>query len=99
MKTDTKEFSYNLYKEGKAIAEIAEERNFTLSTIEGHLAFYVGSGDIDITEMVTVEKQLLIKSAIKSYGRMSNKVLKENLPENITYSEIRLVLASEKERL
>ncbi len=98
-KTDTKEISYNLYREGKSITEIAKERNFTVSTIEGHLAWYVGTGEIDIDKLLPMEKQLLIKSAIKSYGRTSNKVLKENLPENITYSEIRLVLASEKEKV
>ena len=62
IKTDTKELSYTLYKEGKSIAEIAKERNLTGSTIEGHLAWYVGTGEVDIDKIVPIEKQLLIKS-------------------------------------
>ena len=96
VKTDTKTLSYNLFKEGKTVTEIAKERNFTVSTIEGHLAWYVGNGDIDINELVSLEKQLLVKAAAKSYGNSSHKTLKDNLPENISYSEIRLVMASEK---
>ncbi|HEX7457360.1 MAG TPA: helix-turn-helix domain-containing protein, partial [Ginsengibacter sp.] len=96
VKTDTKTLSYNLFKQGKTIVEIAKERNFTVSTIESHLAWYVGNGDVDINKIVSLEKQLLVKAAAKSYGNSSAKILKEKLPENITYSEIRLVLASEK---
>ena len=96
VKTDTKTISYNLFKEGKTIPEIAKERNFAESTIQGHLVSFVGSGDIDIDKLVSVEKQLLIKTAAKSYGVSSNKILKDNLPDAISYSEIRLVLASEK---
>ncbi|MEO6220737.1 MAG: helix-turn-helix domain-containing protein [Ginsengibacter sp.] len=96
VKTDTKTLSYNLFKEGKSIPEIAKERNFAVSTIEGHLAWFVGNGDIDINKMVSMEKQLLIKGAAKSHGNSSHKILKDNLPENITYSEIRMVMASGK---
>src|ERR1019366_1257173 len=96
VKTDTKTLSYNLFKQGKTIVEIAKERNFAVSTIEGHLTWYVGNGDVDINKIVSLEKQLLVKAAAKSYGNSSAKILKENLPENINYSEIRLVLASEK---
>ncbi|MEO6329792.1 MAG: helix-turn-helix domain-containing protein [Ginsengibacter sp.] len=95
-KTDTKSLSYNLFKEGKSVTEIAKERNFAVSTIEGHLAWYVGNGDIDLNKMVTSEKQLLITEAAKSYGITNHKTLKDNLPENISYSEIRFVLASQK---
>jgi hypothetical protein len=96
IKTDTKTLSYNLYKEGKSVAEIAKERNFTVSTIQGHLAYYVVNGDIDINKLVSQEKQLLIKAAVEVHGRESNKVLKDNLPVTIGYSEIRMVLAAEK---
>ncbi len=96
VKTDTKTISYNLFKEGKTIPEIAKERNFAESTIQGHFVSFVSNGDINIDQLVSLEKQLLIKTAAKSYGDLSNKTLKDNLPDSISYSEIRLVLASEK---
>ena len=95
-KTPTNTISYNLFKEGKSVAEIAKERNFAITTIEGHLASFVATGELDINKMVSIEKQLLIKGAAKIHGRESFKTLKENLPENISYGEIRMVMAAEK---
>ena len=68
-----------------------------LATIEGHLAWYVGNGEIDINKLVSIEKQMLIKEAAKIHGTQSLKTLIENLPGDISYGEIRLVLAAEKE--
>ena len=95
-KTPTNIISFNLFKEGKSIAEIAKERNFAITTIEGHLAPFVTKGELDINKMVSEEKQLLIKEAIKIYGSEGFKTLKENLPEDVTYGEIRMVMAAEK---
>jgi len=95
-KTPTNIISFNLFKEGKTIAEIAKERNFAVTTIEGHLASFVANGELDINKMVSIEKQLLIKEAAKIHGRESFKILKENLPEDISYGEIRMVMAAEK---
>ncbi|MDE3183842.1 MAG: helix-turn-helix domain-containing protein [Bacteroidota bacterium] len=95
-KTPSNITSFNLFKEGKTIEEIAKERNFAVTTIEGHLASFVATGEIDINKMVTPEKQILIKEAAKIHGRESYKTLKENLPEDVTYGEIRMVMAVEK---
>jgi hypothetical protein len=96
IKTDTKTVSYNLFKEGKSVEEIAKERNLAISTIESHLAAFVANGEIDLNNMVTPEKQNLIKEAAKIHGIESFKILKENLPQDITYGEIRMVMAAEK---
>lgn len=96
VKSDTKTLSYNLFKEGKTIEEIAGERNMAVSTIEGHLAWFVANGDIDINKLISLEKQSLIKTAIKTFGNSSAKILKDNLPDTISYSKIRLVMAAEK---
>ena len=95
-KTPTNIISFNLFKEGKSIAEIAKERNFAITTIEGHLASFVATGEIDISKMVSIEKQLLIKEAAKIHGRESFKTLKDNLPEDISYGELRMVMTAEK---
>ncbi len=94
IKTDTKTVSYNLYKQGKSVEEIAKERNLASSTIEGHLAAFVANGEIDLNKVVTPEKQNLIKEAVKIHGSESFKTLKENLPEDVSYGEIRMVMAA-----
>jgi hypothetical protein len=93
-KTDTKTVSFQLYKAGKDIAAIAKERNLSASTIEGHLAYFVGTGEIDINDLVTKEKQKLINDAATKYGIASHKTLIDNLPKDISYGELRMVLAS-----
>jgi len=95
-KTPTNILSFNLYKEGKSIAEIAEERKMAIATIEGHLASFIASKQINIDDFVSKENQSLIKEAIQIHGISGTKNLKENLPENISYGEIRMVIASEK---
>jgi hypothetical protein len=95
-KIDTKTVSFNLYKDGKNIAAIANERNFTTSTIEGHLAYFVGTGEINISDLVSKEKQRLIKDVIDKHGSLSLKTLIDNLPEGISYGEVRMVLTANK---
>ncbi|MEO7834769.1 MAG: helix-turn-helix domain-containing protein, partial [Ginsengibacter sp.] len=95
-KTPTNIVSFNLFKKGKSIAEIAKERNMVVGTIIGHLSTFVANGEIEIGEIVAEEKQILIKESIKIYGPDSVKNLKDNLPEDIAYGEIRMVLASQK---
>lgn len=95
-KIPTNVSSFNLYKEGKTIEEIAKERNLSLVTIQGHLATFVARGQLDINKMVPEETHILIKEAIKRHGIESIKVLKDNLPENTSYGDIRMVMAAEK---
>ena len=92
-KPDTKLLSVNLYKEGKDIPSIAKERNLAPSTIESHLAHFVGKGEVDINEFVTSERQKLIRTVAAEHGLSSHKTIMENLPEGYTYGEIRMVVA------
>ena len=94
IKTDTKSLSFKFYKEGKDIAAIAKERNLAASTIENHLAYFIGSGEIDIREFVSDEKQKMIRAVAAEHGLLSHKTIIDNLPEGYTYSEIKMVLAS-----
>lgn len=95
-KPDTKTVSFNLYKEGKDITEISKERNLSVSTIEGHLAYFIGLGELDINDLVNKEKQDLINMAVTKFGTASHKTLIEHLPQGIGYGELRMVLASGK---
>jgi len=93
--TDTRRVSYTLFKQGKTIAEIAEERSLSINTIESHLSYYIASGDLLIDDLVDVQKQKAIQKAAEIYGTANGlKILKDNLPEEISYGEIRMVLAA-----
>ena len=93
-KIDTKAVTYDLYKEGKSIEEISKERNLVKVTIEGHLAHYVFTGEINIDDVVSKQKQQQIRDAILIHGSLSHKTLIDNLPKDISYGEIKMVLAT-----
>lgn len=98
-KPDTKEESFKLYQSGKSVLEIANERNLTQQTIEGHLAYYVFLGKININDLVSGEKIRLMQPYIQNFSGGSLKSIKEKLPNDITFGEIRLVLAwSDREK-
>ena len=91
--SDTAFDSFTSFRSGKKVAEIATERGLVVSTIEGHLSYYVYNGSIDIAEMVTEEKKRLIKDAIESYGAEKLSPLKEVLGVDFSYGEIKAVIA------
>ncbi len=90
-KPDTKKVSFDLYQSGKSIEDIATERGLVKSTIEGHLAHYVGTGDLDIFDLVDKQKVL----AIEEFFNMNETTLaseaKLALGDAVSYTDIRLV--------
>ncbi len=96
-KPDTKEVSFALYKQGKMPEEIAQERGFGLTTIEGHLAHYVSLGMIPVTQFVTKEKfDKIIEVSKNIEGDTKLTPIKEVLGDEVSYSEIKYALATQK---
>lgn len=90
-KEDTKLLSYNLYKAGKTIEEIAKERNLKSVTIESHLLYYVRNGEIDIHELVPAEKLELITEYFTEVDDPSLSAARDVLGEEYSYAELRFV--------
>ena len=92
-KTNTKEETYHLFREGTPIAEIAKQRNLTPQTIEGHLAFYVTLGEIRIEELLSQEKITLMEPHIKDFTGGPVASIKVQLGDEVSFGEIRWMLA------
>lgn len=92
-KNDTRSESFKLFREGLPVDEIAKQRKLTAQTIEGHLAYYVERGEINIEELVSREKLLLIEPAIKDFTGGSITPVKEKLGSSISFGEIKLTIA------
>jgi len=90
---DTKVETFALYRSGKSVAEIAAGRGLAATTIEGHLSYFVQTGELDVLEFVNEEKIPAIKDAVESYGADRLAPLKEVLGDNYSYGEIRAVVA------
>lgn len=56
-KGDSHRMTLEMYKQGKTIAEIVTERNLASTTICGHLAVYINSGQLNINDFVSQEKR------------------------------------------
>jgi len=92
LKPDTKVLSFDLYKAGKSMDEIAEERGMVRSTIEGHLAHFVGLGELDILDLMAAEKVRQIEQFFLANNTATSGEAKAQLGESYSYGEIKLVL-------
>ncbi|MCE3280542.1 MAG: helicase [Bacteroidetes bacterium] len=92
-KIDTKKISFDLYKLGKSVEEIAKERGMANTTIEGHLAHYAGLGLLDVKLFVTEEKMKNIITVSKSLDTPLFGPIKQSLGDDYSYSEIRFAMA------
>jgi hypothetical protein len=92
-KPDTKKLSFDLFKTGKNIEEIAFERNLTTGTIETHLIYFIENNQIELSEILSEEKIDIISSAANKVENKNSKSIKDLVPEHISYGEIRMVLA------
>lgn len=91
-KRDTKKESLLLFKSGKSIDEIANERNLTTNTIFGHLANFIPSGEVKITDLMSKSSYSELKKIIPTKSFESLSDLKHQLDDKYSYAEIRLVL-------
>ena len=91
-KGETKSISLELFKSGKSIVQIALERELNANTIFGHLASFISSGEVQITDLISELHYKELKEIIpkKSFENISD--LKHQIDEKYSYGEIRLVL-------
>ncbi|MGP1491785.1 MAG: helix-turn-helix domain-containing protein [Prevotella fusca] len=93
VKPSTIDLTYNLFKAGKNVEEIAKERGLTPGTIQGHLIPYIQKGEIQIEHVIDKKKINTIKRIAKAVGKDSGmKTIKELCPSDITYNDILLVM-------
>lgn len=92
-KAKTHEVSYNMFKEGMTVAQIAAERGLTAGTVFGHLARYAADGLIDIGQLIPQEHiDELRRYMLEHPGASSLGEIKAAVSPQITYDEIRFVV-------
>jgi ATP-dependent DNA helicase RecQ len=83
-----------LLQEGRTLEEIAQARDRQLSGVVSMVAAMVERGEVDFEPgWIHGDYQEKIEQACKRLGMERLKPLKDALPEQVTYDEIRLVLA------
>lgn len=90
----TWEITYDLFRSGMSVTEIANERGFTVDTIYNHLMRYVDSGELDAHQFVNED----IINKVRQF-KLNNpeseglKEIREALGEEVSYNEIRFALS------
>jgi ATP-dependent DNA helicase RecQ len=84
-----------LYRAGRSIEEIAQERNLKPGTIVNHLAELIETGeDIDVGPLIQPGHYETIARALQQIEGEALKPVKELLGDEYSYEEIRLVKAA-----
>jgi len=88
--------TFDLYKQGFNVEDIAKERNFAVSTIQGHLATAVGEGAIEPEHFISKEKIDIIIEKSHSIQTTDLGVLRSELGNEFSFFELRLALQYHK---
>ncbi len=91
-KKDTKTVSLELFKSGRTMEEIASERGLAKSTIEGHLAHFIGLGELDILNFIDRKKVDEIEQFFIENKTKASSVAKEHFGDKYSYGELKMVL-------
>jgi ATP-dependent DNA helicase RecQ len=83
-----------LLAEGCSLEEIAQRRGRMLATVAGTIAVIIEAGDLEFREQwVAAEKRAQIEEACQRLGLQWLKPIMAALPSDITFPELRLVVA------
>lgn len=82
----------NFYKQGMKAHQIAEQRGMAISTIEGHLAGFVSTGEVNIYDFLDEVLLEKIKTVALKTGFEKLSPIKNELGELATYGQIRMAV-------
>ncbi len=88
--------TWEFYKKGLDLNQIAEQRGLKKETIVDHVCFLIKKGLLstsDLNELVSPTIQKKILKITKKTGTEKLKPIKEALGEDVSYQDIKLVLA------
>ena len=88
---NTKLVTFDLFSEGKTVEQIAQYRGLARSTIEGHLAHFVASGELEIEQFLKPEQIARISDFFLSANSKSIGPAKEHFGEKYSFGELRMV--------
>jgi len=91
--SNTRQISFDLFKQGLSISQIAEKRELVISTIETHLVSFIESGQLAVDEVLAPEKKGVIAQKLTEMKDQPFGEIKKSLGDDYSYGEIRMVQA------
>lgn len=93
VKGATKKISFDMYKEGLNISEIAAQRHMAESTIEGHLATFIETGELSATDFMDQNTLDALYAEFMNSNITSLTAMREQTQEKYSFSQLRIALA------
>lgn len=91
----TRQLSRVMFQQGLSVDEIAQRRSLTRGTIMTHLTEVLEAGDpIDIERLIAPDRYEVISEALQRIGDGLLRPVKDDLGDDYSYDEIRLVRAA-----
>ena len=90
---DTHRVTFELYKAGNDIDDIAGMRGLQRATIETHLALFIASGELPVGRLLSEEKLALIRPVVGRLGSLVIGPIRAALGDAVSYGEIRYAIA------
>jgi hypothetical protein len=90
-KGESSRISLEMFKNGKSVDEISTEREMARSTIEGHLAGFITTGEVDILELVDPATLKMLSELMESDGELSHSIIKQKAGDQVSYGAIKAV--------
>ncbi len=90
---ETQQTSFDLFNKGMTIPKIVQERGLVESTIQGHLCFFIKTGQLDINKLLSSEKQQAIGEKLPITAQNSLGQIKKELGQGYAYGDIKLMIA------
>jgi len=93
-KKTTHEVTYDMWKGGKTVEEIASERQLSKTTVEGHFVQLIKQELVELTALMDAKRISEIEEYFEGYEEMSLTPLKDKLGDKVSWSELKWVQAS-----
>ncbi|WP_326984989.1 helix-turn-helix domain-containing protein [Chryseobacterium sp. MYb264] len=91
-KVPSQVLTFQLFEQGKTIAEIALERGLVKETVIGHLAKFAEQGLLDISRVITSDKIKAFEEIFYKDPKETLTEWKNILPSNFEFNEIRILI-------
>jgi len=82
----------SFYKQGLKVPEIAKQRDMAITTIEGHLAEFVQSGEINVFDFLNEQELEKVKIAVTKNGSKHLSPLIKEVGFEFSYGKLRMAL-------
>lgn len=95
-KLGTKQITLQHFKKGLSVDEIAKKRELTQGTIEGHLAHFIATNEIDIYDIISTDKVNVALKIIENNKFENLTELRELTGNKYSYNELKMIVSHYK---